>query len=754
MRRATPASVRAKSTAWVVVTLAMASVSAALAQTADPPPEASPADAASPRRVAIEEIVVTAQKREQNLQDVPISITAFRGEDLEAHGILDPKDLQQVTPGLVYDELAGFSIIYLRGIGTDGFLPGGDLSVGNYVDGVYFSGAHGLARELDAVERIEVLKGPQGTLFGRNSTGGAINVVTRNPTDDLTASVSATFGSFADRRIKLFVSGPLAYGFSVSASALVGRSHEYYDPSPQSVVRKFPDNEQRGARVKLRWAPSEFFDATASGLYLETEGTGSVLNKNLKPSPLGALAGIMPAAGDYEVGLDAPPFLKTRTRVPYLTVNLHPSWFDVKNIVAYQSVEDPAQFDFDGSEKPIVSFRSTDPLFDEAFTEELQVLSNKDTPLADWLEWITGFYFIKDRTGFSRLDITVLGQPQPKVRLFGKLRTESPAGFFQGTLEPLRWMDVTFGGRYQTEQRTIVGSRSELLFSDGRTMPFFTFAERTRNDSNFSPKAVLSLRPLDWLSLGFVDDFMTYVSWSRGFKSGTFNILNINQPGDEVKAETVTAFELGVKSELFGRLRANGSVFRNDVEDLQSQFISLQSGGTTNFENAGKAHVDGAEIDVTWAVVSDLACNVGATYLRGVYDDFRNASGFDPQTGVFGTTFDNTGNSIVRTPKYTLNSGLAYSLHLWKGVLEAAADVYYNDGYFFDTQNLVTQDAYYEANARLGYLYEPWNLRITAFGRNLNGAKHFVYKFLQDFGVVGKLAAPASYGVRLDWEFG
>jgi len=154
-------------------------------------------------------------------------------------------------------------------------LPGGDLSVGNYVDGVYFSGAHGLARELDVVERVEVLKGPQGTLFGRNSTGGAINVVTPRATDELTAFVSSLFGSFADRRIKMFVSGPLAFGFSASVGALIGRSHEYYEPSPQSVVRRFPDNEQRGARVKLRWAPSDFFDATASALYLETEGTGA-----------------------------------------------------------------------------------------------------------------------------------------------------------------------------------------------------------------------------------------------------------------------------------------------------------------------------------------------------------------------------------------------------------------------------------------------------------------------------------------------
>jgi iron complex outermembrane receptor protein len=474
----------------------------------------------------------------------------------------------------------------------------------------------------------------------------------------------------------------------------------------------------------------------------------------LKPSPLASALGVRPAGRDYEVGLDAEPFFATTARVAYLTVGFHPPWFDVKNIAAYQTVHTFAQFDFDGSERPIVSFRTTDPLFGEDFTEELQILSNKATPFADWLEWITGFYYIQSRAGFEKLDITVFGQPQPKVRLFGKLTTKAPAGFFQGTLRPLDWMDVTFGGRYQTEERRIIGSRSELLLSDGSTLPFFTFAERTRHDSNFSPKAVLSVRPLDWLALDFVDDLMTYVSWSKGFKSGTFNILNVNQPGDEVKAETVTTIELGAKSDFFDRrLRLNGAIFRNSIDDLQSQFISLQSGGTTNFENAGKATIEGAEIDLTASILKDLIFNVGATYLDGVYDEFKNASGFDPQTGLLVTNIDNSGNTIVRTPTVTLNSGLVYSVDLWRGVLEAAGDVYYNDGYFFDTQNIAEQPAYYLANVRAGYLYQPWNLRITGFGQNVNGAKRFLYKFVQDFGIVGKLAPPATYGVRIDWEF-
>jgi len=192
--------------------------------------------------------VVTAQKREENLQDVPICVNAFSGTELEARGVLDRKTCSYLTPGLVYDELAGLFDHLPSRIGTDGFLPGGDLSVATTSTASISRARTGSRASSTSSSVWKLLKGPQGTLFGRNSTGGAINVVTRAPTDELTAFVSSSFGSFADRRIKMFVSGPLAFGFSASGRGAIGRSHEYYEPSPQSVVRGFPttSKEARG----------------------------------------------------------------------------------------------------------------------------------------------------------------------------------------------------------------------------------------------------------------------------------------------------------------------------------------------------------------------------------------------------------------------------------------------------------------------------------------------------------------------------
>jgi len=206
-------------------------------------------------------------------------------------------------------------------------------------------------------------------------------------------------------------------------------------------------------------------------------------------------------------------------------------------------------------------------------------------------------------------------------------------------------------------------------------VPLFTFAERTRNDSNFSPKAVVSVRPLDWAHLSFADDFMTYFSWSKGFKSGTFQTSSTS-PNRETRYDRKMVDGLRARRDSpdsstadYARTpRSSGTTSK----DLQSQFISLLSGGTTNFENAGEAHVDGAEIDLSYAVFADLIFNVGATYLDGVYDDFRNASGFDPQNRALRDRLRQQRQyDLMRTPKYTLNSGLVYNRQIWKGMVEA-----------------------------------------------------------------------------------
>jgi iron complex outermembrane receptor protein len=283
------------------------------------------------------------------------------------------------------------------------------------------------------------------------------------------------------------------------------------------------------------------------------------------------------------------------------------------------------------------------------------------------------------------------------------------------------------------------------------------FGSRKADSSNFSPKAVLDFK--------LSDDELLYASYSKGFKSGTYNIIAIYTPTQYIEPEETTAYELGFKSSLLdGALRFNAAIFQNQIDKLQVQTISLTSGGAVRFETAGSARIRGADFDATWEVLPEtipgLVVTAGGALLDGKYTDYQRGSGYDETSGVFfdGTVFPTrnyTGNDLVRTPKFSGNAGLSYSFALGSGSVEIAGDTYYNAGFYYSAQNTpVTREQSYQLyNARISYLYEPWNLRVTAFGKNLTDAKyHYVVQEL-DFATAKLLAPPAFYGLRLNWDF-
>ncbi|MGH7804798.1 MAG: TonB-dependent receptor, partial [Candidatus Binatia bacterium] len=439
---------------------------------------ATPAFAAHP---AVEEIVVTAQKRAQNLQDVPISINALSSEDLAERGIGTVTDLQYATPGLIIDEVGSFPIIYLRGVGTDAFIPSADMSVANYVDGVYFPSSLSLVKSLSSVERVEVIKGPQGTLFGRNATGGAISVVTREPSEDeYTGSLELGYGSFDHFTQRMFVSGPVLDTVSFSLAGLYDMKNDYYDLAPESPVDNLRDEREIAGNAKLRWAPSEWFDATASFFGGDVQGVAGAIWVNERPSLLASLLGGQAAQRDYEYTGDLSPKYFNTSYVGSLTANLRPGPFDVKSITAYQDMVARTFFELDGTSVPIMSNEShptKDGLIAKIFTQEVQLLSNEEGWLASLdLEWIAGFYFLNSTAGFPDLGLRIAGGLPTELLpgfsgglLFhtsGLVDTKSYAGFAQTTWSPTSWFDLTLGGRYQHEQRRVYRADADLVLED------------------------------------------------------------------------------------------------------------------------------------------------------------------------------------------------------------------------------------------------------------------------------------------------
>jgi iron complex outermembrane receptor protein len=746
---------------------------------AAPDQDAAQPAASEGARTVIQEIVVTAQKREENLQDVPIAISAFSAEQLEAQGTETTKNLAQLTPGLTITELAGYTFIYLRGVGSDAFVASADPSVASYVDGIYVPIGHGFAQELGGVERVEVLKGPQGTLFGRNSTGGAINVTTKKPGRELEGSVGLSYAEFETYSAKAYVSIPLSDSFAFSVSGLLRGAESYYDRGGPRAERGIDDDRIKGFRVRARWNPSDTTELLLTGQRVDITAPGSLVSANRRPSELvGTALFIRPTTEDFLTEGDSDSLNQAYQTAVYGQFTWELPGFDIK-LLGSDLLNDATALktDFDGSPIPLISFFSGHE-FTDIQTGELQLLSNADSWGSDWLTWVGGFFYLQSNAGFDPVQLEIANSvvqlptdelfdlipeglrdllppiPLPNeisLYLEGLIETESKSGFAQATADLTDWFSLTLGGRYQSETREQTRSTVNLLNSEGGLTRLISFRPQKSTEKNFSPKVSLDFRPMD--------DVLVYTSWARGFKSHTYNIINIYTPPDYVKPEELTSYELGVKSTLFGNLRVNAAVFQNETKNLQSSFISLLAGGAVRLENAGKARSRGAELDVLWLPLPEidpgLTLTFGAAYLDAIYTSFKDGSGFNETTGLLESHQDYSGNRITRTPEWTGNLGISQTIETGSGQIELGADAYYSDSYYFLPQNgdRSYEPSYSLLSARIGYRYEPWDLRLTVFGSNLTDERYNIAQFHTDFGRNDTMGPPRMFGARLQWEF-
>lgn len=740
-----------------------------------------------PRRPAnrvVEEILVTAQKREESQQDVPIAIQAYSGTALEALGVEDPTQIGRLVPGFQYSSTAGYTLLYLRGVGTDAFVPSSDPSVATYIDGVYMPSAHGVIQSFGGIERVEVLKGPQGTLFGRNATGGAISVVTKEPNaDQVEVELGVEYGNYNSRRLKGYFSTPVTDWLAVSLSGIYHRADEYYT----QVNRDMPEVKTDAIRAKVNFHPTDDLELRLAYFKSEQDELSSVIAENNNPSLLGRLLLIPDSKDDFTTAIDYNPELGSKQEIFYGSLEWRLPWFDTKIIGSDLSAPTKVgSQDFDGSAMPIAAFY-TDGQFANYKTWEFQILSNEDSWGSDHFEWIAGLYHLESEVGYDPfhlevapglldgllsgrlglppalvrpintllsnlgLDTTPLGETGIAVVGTGVLGAKSASVFAQTTLHATDWLDVTLGGRYQEEERFLIKSQTGVLAPGGNsTIRLLRFPLESKSTSNFSPKATLSF-------LG--EDKMLYASWSKGFKSATYNIVNIYEAPDYVEPEEVTQYELGVKTEwMDGGLRFNAAIFQITIDNLQSGFVSLLAGGAVTLENAGQGRIRGAEFDATYVPMPELnpgfvvSANLG--YLQAIYTDYQNGAGYSEGTGLFSNNLDFTGNDIVRTPKYSGGIVLTQAIPVGdRHELEMGVDWYYNSGFSYTPQNTVKEAAYSLLNGRVSYHYIPWNLRLTAFGKNLTDERYHHSKFQTDFGVNQTLAAPVQYGLRLEWTY-
>jgi iron complex outermembrane receptor protein len=754
-------------------------------------------ESAKPKKTSrlLEEVIVTAQKREENIQDVPISVQAFSEETLDALGIFNQSDLQMVTPTLNVSNVMAFTTIYLRGVGTDAYLTA-DPSVATYIDGIYLPIAVGLAQDFGVVERIEVLKGPQGTLFGRNTNGGALNIMTRDPLlGEFDAQLNLTVASYPDLHSKAYISVPIGETFAFSFSPVYAKTEHFVQntaPDPEGPTH---DDESEGYRLKLRWAPFDWVDATVAGLRLNADTPGALVIPSEEPTTLGMAIGIPEnnyQRGDDETELDHCCGSVVDNEMLYGKIEFFTPWFDIKALASDQQIRSSTIVDFDASGREGIGLTNTG-FGGDIQTAELQLVSNPDSWGSDWLRWIVGAYKFEGLTGYlepeDRLELyanlldPVLAPLQGVLSLVDSLglgilpanlnsgvlyaknlvATDSESFFAQATFTLTEWLDITLGVRHQDEGRELLESELGLLVG-GEELTLFTYDYAVNQEGDrvstklatvtTSPKVSFELRPFD-------EETLIYLSYQEATKSGTYNGFAVTGPPTYALPESIEAWELGLKTRfLQGTLIFSAAIFDYQIENQQVQFVSLTTGGSVSFENAEQSHIRGFDFDVTWVIAPHLVDGLvmvgGAGWLETAeFTAYPNAKGYTDNSGTTSQNQDFSGNRIPKTPELSGNLALSKTWMFDRGELEVAADVYFTDEFFYEPTNRAEslEEGYALWGARIGYLYEPWNTRLTLFGRNLTDEHRTRGSQGVEFGRSITPGEPMTYGLRLAWKY-
>jgi iron complex outermembrane recepter protein len=742
------ALVRSTSAAWAFVGVNLAFAPASWAQTAPDTAEAPQADDSAASGLA--EIVVTAQKRSENLQDVPIAITAVSGEQLENLRINSARDLPSVVPGLMYNQAGGTTQTYLRGIGTSITQVNADPSVATYIDGVYISLATVTSVKLSDIESVEVLKGPQGTLYGRNATGGAVSINTRTPTRDLRGEVSAGIGNFDRREFGASISGGL------TDSLFVGIYGNYEERAPHSKLENPPGvaepdvrdtDYQWTLRGKLVFDPGTRLRMVASGDYSKYASFQDLAWKQLQADGEGyGNATIGPRAirnlGRYSVSLNAPVDNNWQTKGISLRTELDLGSVKLVELSAYRDSRSFTNADGDATEAAVAATVVSLKQRSKQTTHELQLQSNAPGPF----QWIVGAFYYLDK---GRLDPFNIQAPPFDQKIRAGAVTKSISGFTQLTYNVTDELAVTLGGRYTNEKKRYTGG---TLVQVPSPLPPRVFAPRETTFNEFTPKATINYD---------TGDTMIYASFTEGFKSGVFNLNGTTDLAiGPVNPERLNAYEIGTKSELFGRrVRFNTALFYYDYQDLQVQ--TIDAAGISSLQNAAKARSYGLDLDGAWEVTPTFELRGNVEFLDAEYVSFPAFQGKIPRGTARGGNIDRPGGvnlagfTTSRAPKVSGNLGFSWRNEFASGAeLNWTGNVFHTGKFAFNPDATVRHEAYTTASLSAEFTPADRRWSVSAWVKNLTNEYYFVYKQINNQGSYGIPAAPRTFGVSASVRFG
>lgn len=732
---------------------------------------------------AIEEVVVTAQKRAQSAQDVPIALAAFSEDMLKQVGATDFKGLTNMTPGFsVSGSSDAFPSPYIRGVGSNDNGVGTDPSVGVYVDGIYVSRKGGALTDLLDVERVEILKGPQGTLFGRNSIGGAISITTQKPTNELSGMLSAEVGNYDSHVVKGMVNMPLIEDeLFVRASGIVRKRDGWLE----NVVDGNEGNERDRAtgNLKITWLPSEDLEIELANSWSRIDETGNYTETLIAGAPVSALTTDLTdnkvvSGGAHLYGnpaLDRDP-LESRFERTLRSHSLTINWdvndeLSFTSLSSYRTYETFSSGTYAGNEYYVGANEGATES-NESISQEFRLNGSSDK-----LTWFVGLSGSHERNAMAftigLADNDLLGFYINGLAPFFedslvKTTTDSYALYGDATWHATDKLNVTFGARYSVDEKEIsyrnpeqVNGAAALagMFGSpvGLIMPTEAqfIAPRDLDDSwsNLSPRLVL-----DYV---ITEDMMAYASVTKGYKSGGFNtypsvgqditdLATLGMVTQEAVAsvdpEIVTSYELGLKSTfLDGRVIFNTALFAYDYDDLQ---VFVINGAVTQLANAGKASAEGVEMDLTYHITPEWTVIANAAWTEATYDEFVNNGE------------DLSGTDRLFSPEWTGTLALDYHTDvegfgiLDGGEFRAFVTYAFKDDYLIDPD--YEQESYGLVDARVSLTSADEQWEVAIYGSNLTNEDYLTSYTdqLQSYGFVGATRnEPRMFGASATYNF-
>jgi iron complex outermembrane receptor protein len=700
----------------------------------------------------VDDVIVTARRREETLKDVPISVSALGAERLEETGATDITALQQQTPNATVQVARGSNstlISFIRGIGQQDPLWGFEPGVGLYIDDVYVARPQGAVLDIFDIERIEVLRGPQGSLYGRNTVGGAIKYVTsRLDPNSPELTLRGAYGSY--NQIDLMAQGsmPVTDKLRIGA-AIASYDRDGYGENLNTGAEHY-DKDVLAGRVSVEFQPYD--NAFFRLAYDRVEDKSNPRHGHREIAGVGPGAGVPDSVYDTYAGLGDRNKVTTEGVSLTAQVDLNDVW-SFKSITAYRTGDTDTLIDFDNTPAPTLDVPAI--YGDHQFTQEFQALFSGER-----IQGVAGIFYL-DGTASGAFD-TIAQNFGIVIGTAGYVKTTSIALFTDVNLDLTDRLHLGLGARYTMDDKTgnvfranyLGATRSPLLGGTARA-PILLRTDYTRSNTfdQFTPKASLSY--------DFSDQLTGYASYSKGFKSGGFdmrgdailtpNTVNGYQP------ETVDSYEIGLKGSAFDRrLSFSSAVFYNEYQDQQVTTQVPAVGGIASFvDNVGSSKFFGAEVEGSVVLTDSLTANVAIGYLDSKFEEFLR---FNLTTGQY----EDISSLVVlqNAPKWTGYLGLTWRGDVAGGSLAVTPSVSYRDDYSqFEFPNpILDQDAFALVDLSVVWTDPSRTWTVGVYGKNLTDEEYRVggYNFAgaaYNDSLIGYYGPPRTVTASLQYKF-